>query len=229
MNRAIHLRFLSLCTAALLLVFLSLPAAQAGPVITLSAEAVQNAPNDLVQATVTAQASASTPKAAANAVKLLVTEAEAIMKTHDTIKYRSGGTHTFAGWHNRKWQMSSELLLESGDVAALSELLGQLQEKQLIVENVRFTPAPQTRQTAEDKAIQEAIASFHARAGLVAKTLGKPYKIRKLDIGMNARLGGPVFFEENKRSFAPAATAMPLEAGESQIRMIVSGEIELED
>jgi predicted secreted protein len=220
----IHLRFLSVCVAAL---FLSLPA-QAGPVIMLSVEAVQNAPNDLVQATVIAQASASTPKAAANAVKRLVAEAEAIVKTYETIKYRSGGTHTFAGWRNKNWQMRSDLLLESGDVAALSELLGQLQEKQLAVENVRFTSTPQTRQAAEDKAIQEAVASFQARAELVAKTLGKPYRIRKLDIGMNAR-PGPVFFAEDERSFSRAAAAMPLEAGESQIRMIVGGEIELED
>ena len=73
----------------------------------------------------------------------------------------------------------------------------------------------------------DAIAAFKVRAGLVAETLGKTYRIKQLNIATGNRFVQPVF-RSAARSLAADAAPMPVEAGESQITASVSGQIELE-
>lgn len=217
---------------ALLFSLLLCPVAWAGTLVDISAEAMQEAPNDLAQATVFAEASGLAPKALAAQVNGQMAEAANTAKAYPRVKSRSGATFTHPNYGKNgridSWRMRSELVLESGDTEALSELLGKLQEK-LGVANVQFLPKPDTRKSAEDQAIQAAIAAFQARAQLVAKTMGKSYKIKQMSINSAAQGRPPVLQYRKASSILSEAAPMPMEAGESQIQVHINGQIELAD
>lgn len=217
--------------AALLCALLLTPAAWAGTQIDLSADAAESAPNDLARATAFAEANAATPQAVSSQIKSLLSEAENIAKGYGTVKRQSGRTSTYPVYGKpgkvATWRMRSELALESRDIGALSELTGKLQEK-LGVTNIQFVPAPETRKAAEDKAIQSAIAAFQERAQLLARTLGKSYKIKQLNVNIAGNFH-PQQALLRKAVSSSEIESMPMEAGESQIRVSVSGQIELAD
>ena len=122
--------------------------------------------------------------------------------------------------------MRSELALESGDTAALSELLGKLQVA-LGVSNLTMQPSAETRKKAENEAMLAALTAFRTRAGLLADALGKPYTIKQISVSTNGRFIQPMYRAAAK-SMMSEASPLPMEAGESQITATVSGKIELD-
>ena len=231
-----------LCTLALLSFAFAAPAASAatplapsagaaGTLVDLSAEASRPAANDLARATLFAEASSTSPGESAKRVNAQIAEAIATARSYTRVRTQSGTTHTYpvTGKSGKieSWRMRSEIVLESGDTAALSELVGKLQAT-LGVAGLSLQPAHETRKKAENDAMLDAIAAFRARARLVADALGKPYRIRQLSVGAQGfRPPMPVM-----RAAAMAtmdAAPMPVEAGESQVSATVSGQIELID
>jgi predicted secreted protein len=209
---------------ALLLLCLT-PAVWAGSLIELSVVAVDSVQNDLARATMFSEARGASPKAVAEQINRQMGEANSIAKGYATVKSRSGSTTTYSSRDKsgiRRWEMRSELELESRDIAALSELIGKLQEK-LGVERIQLIPAPETRQIAEDQAIQSALAAFHARAQRVAQTFGQPYQLKKIEI-KTEHPGCSAVFAEHRAAYNMFTTP-----GESQIQVMVSGQIELAD
>jgi predicted secreted protein len=200
--------------------------------VDLSSEASRPAANDLARATVFAEAAAASAGESARKVNHLVGEAVAAAKSYAQVKVQNGGTHTYPvyakGGKIEAWRMRSELLLESGDTAALSELIGKLQAN-LGVGSVVLVPSPETRRKAESDATLEAIAAFKARAGLVAGALGKPYRIKHLTVGGQAHRPPMPMHRAAPMAAMEAAASMPIEAGESQVTVTVSGQIELSD
>ncbi len=196
--------------------------------IELSAEAARPAANDLARASVFAEASGATPSELANRVNSQISDALKTAKTYANVKAQSGTTHSYPIYAKDNkiegWRMRSELTLESRDSAALSELLGKLQAS-LGVANLIMLPSPEAREQAESKAIIDAIAAFKLRAKTVADALGRSYRIKLLSINSNGRPAGPPMMRE--AAMAADATAMPIEAGETQIRATISGQIVL--
>jgi len=208
-------------------------AAQAGTVIDLSAAASLPAANDMVSATVYAEASGSNPGELAKRVNQDIAEALRLIKAAPSISAKSGQQHTYPVYgQNQKienWRMRSEIVLESKDQAAVSELLGKLQQMRLAVANITQQPAPATRLATEDETTRAAIRAFQNRARLVADTLGKPYRIKQLNVQQNgSHLPQPMFRASRAAALADAAP-MPMEAGESLVTTTVSGQIELND
>lgn len=219
--------------SALLVLLLALsPVAWAGTLVDLAAEASQMAPNDLARATVFAEASGPTPKAVATQVNQLMAEAMRTAKGYGKVKSQSGGSSTYPvyakGGKIEAWHMRSDLILESRDTEALSELVGKMQGS-LGVAGVQFVPAPETQKQAEDLAIQEAITAFQARARLVAQALGRSYKIKQFSINTAGQQRPPVMYRKSLPMMAEAASPMPMEAGDSQVQVSISGQIELAD
>lgn len=219
--------------APLLAVLLATPTAAAPTISTttidLSAEATQPAVNDLARATVFAEATGATPGELAKRVNSLVTDALKTAKAYRSIKIQSGATHTYPvytkGSKIEGWRMRSELTLESGDTATLSELLGKLQES-MGVASLVMLPAPETRKQAESEAMIDAIAAFKARAKVIADALGKPYRIKHLAINSSGRPpAAPLMRAAALASAEPVP--MPIDAGETQVNVTVSGQIEL--
>lgn len=207
-------------------------AAFAATTIDLSAEASRAAPNDLARATLFAEATGTAPAEAARRVNALMSEAIATAKGQPKVKVQTAGTHTYPiyakGGRIESWRMRSEMVLESPDTAALSELVGKLQTT-LGVSGVSLSPSPDTRKKAEGDATLEAIAAFRANAKLVADALGKPYRIKHLTIGSQGFQPPMPKFRAAPMAAAMEAAPMPMEAGESQVSVTVSGQIELPD
>ena len=223
-----------LCRAAsrgvLLALFLSTPAWSAPLVVELSSEASRAAVNDLIRATVAAEASGASPGELARQVNAQIAEALKTAKAYPAVKAQSGATASYPvyakGGKIEAWRMRSELTLESSDNAALPELLGKLQTS-LGVSSLVLQPSAETRRHAEEQAMVEAIAAFKARASVVAETLGKTYRLKQLNIATGNRFVQPVF-RSAARPLAADTAPMPVEAGESQVTASVSGQIELE-
>lgn len=214
----------------LLAILISTQAFAALTTIELSSEASRPAANDLARATVSAEANGSTPGDLSKQVNAQIADALKTAKAFPSVKTQSGATSTYPSYSKigkiESWRMRSDLSLESGDTAALSELLGKLQTS-LGVSNLALQPSPETRKRAENEAMLDAITAFKARAKVIADALGKPYRIKHLTVNTNGRIAQPIFRAAAK-SMASEAAPMPMEAGESLISVTISGQIELE-
>ncbi|MCH2219782.1 MAG: SIMPL domain-containing protein, partial [Dechloromonas sp.] len=108
---------------------------QAGALIDLSAEASRPALNDMVRASVFSEASGSNPAELARRVNGDIAEALKVIRERKGVSVKSGSQSTYPVYtQSRKidgWRMRSELLIESKDFAAVSELLGRLQQMRL--------------------------------------------------------------------------------------------------
>ena len=146
------------------------------------------------------------------------------------VKTQSSGTHTYPTYGKEGrisgWRMRSELLLESRDMTALSELLGRLQET-LAVSQLVLQPSPETRKKAEEEAMLEALAAFQAKASLIAGALKKSYCIRQMNIGSAGQPPVMPMMMRSARMDAAEAAPAPIEAGESMVSVTISGQIEL--
>jgi len=203
----------------------------AAPIIVeLSSEASRPAVNDQVRATVAAEATGTTPGELSRQVNSQISEALKIAKSYPAIRTQSGSTATYPvyakGGKIESWRMRSELSLESGDAASVSELLGKLQVS-LGVSSLLLQPSPETRKKVESEAMIDAIAAFKGRAKVIADALGMNYRIKQLSVSTSGRVVQPMFRGAAK-TMAMDAAPMPLEAGESQVNATVSGQIELE-
>ncbi len=209
---------------------LAVPAFAATTIIELSAEASRPAANDLVRATVSAEASGTTPGELSKQVNNQIADALKTAKAYPSVKTQSGGTSTYPIYAKNgkieSWRMRSDLSLESGDMAPLSELLGKLQTS-LGVSNLVLQPSPETRKKVENEAMLDALSAFKSRAKVIADALGKPYHIKQLSVNTSGRIVQPMFRAAAKSMLSEAAP-MPMEAGESQVSATISGQIELE-
>ena len=197
-------------------------------VVNLQAEASREVENDQLVAVLAAEAQGANPAELAAAVNKKMTEALKAAKTVPAVKLRSGNYQTFPqrGKEGRieGWQVSQELRLESGDVAAAAKLIGQLQQS-LNVRSMAMRLAPQTRRAAEDELITEAVSAFEARAEVVRKALkAKSYGVREINIGAGGGGPRPMQYE---MAMARAAAPIAIEAGVSQVTVTVNGSIQL--
>ncbi|MBL8404883.1 MAG: SIMPL domain-containing protein [Dechloromonas sp.] len=207
--------------------------AQAGALIDLSADSSRPAANDMVRASVFSEASGSNPAELARRVNGDIAEALKVIRERKGVNVKSGSQSTYPVYtQSRKidgWRMRSELLIESKDFAAVSDLLGRLQQMRLAVGDISQMPSPETRHQAEDEAMREAIRAFQNRAALIADTLGKSWKIKQMNINQGGGMPPTPVFRGKAVMMAAEAAPAPLEAGESLVTTHVSGQIELAD
>ncbi len=146
------------------------------------------------------------------------------------VEVRSGGYQTHPV-HDRsgkieRWRASQDLRLASGDVEALSKLLGVLQSR-LLLRGVSFGVAPETQREVEKELVTEALAAFRARAKQVSGDLGaRDHAIVNVNID-TPRHGGPRPMAMEMRS-AKAVAPPAFESGESTLGVNVHATIELE-
>lgn len=220
----------ALSLVALLAAPLSPPTWAAPLIVELSAEASRPAANDQLRATLFAEASGATPSEPSAQVSKLIGEALKTAKAYPAVKTQSASSATYPiyakGGKIEAWRMRSELTLESGDSAALSELLGKLQAT-LGVASLVLQPSAETRKQVESAAMVDAIAAFKARAKTIADALGMTYRIKQLAVSSSGRNAAPLL-RANARALAAEAAPMPVEAGEAQVSAMVSGQIEVE-
>lgn len=155
-----------------------------------------------------------------------------IAKGRPKVEIRTGSYRTYPVYDKdkiRRWRATQELVLEGTDFAALSTLVGQLQER-LQVTSINFSLSSARRAAVEDELITQALEAFKQRAELVRKQLaGKGYRIVEGVLSTNG--GQPVPIMRGMAAMKPAAesvTPPTVQAGTSTLTVTVDGVIELQ-
>ncbi|WP_043421618.1 SIMPL domain-containing protein [Azonexus hydrophilus] len=205
---------------------------QAATTVDLAAEAARPAVNDQVRAVVYSEVQGSNPADLARRVNQEIAGGLQLIRGKAGVTVKSGNQSTYPVYGRdqkiESWRMRSELVIESRDLGAVSELLGELQQRRLAVAQVSQMPSPETRRQVEDEATRDAIKAFQSRAEVIAGALGKKWKIKQLSVSQQGGAMPMPVFRAAKVMMAEAMPA-PLEAGESLLTTNVSGQIELID
>jgi predicted secreted protein len=174
------------------------------------------------------------PKAAEVAARINrdMTWAMGIAKAKTAVRTRSGGYSTYPV-HDpkrgevRQWRGTQEIVLESGDVDAVTALVGELQER-LQLQSLGFSVSPERRRGIEQELVAEVLQAFQERAELVRKSFGAAgYRLVEVHVGTGG--GGPPPIRPMLRTMAADAEMMPpaVEGGTSEISVSANGSIEL--
>lgn len=221
-------------TAALLAALVAAPAiAQEAATydrVDLSASAERDVENDLVVAVVYAEVQANEQAAAANDVNEAI--AWAIDKSRaarnvasQTMQYSTRPVYA-NGRRIVGWVARQSLRLEATDSKALSELLGELQER-VSLGSLSYELSGPARDAVEEELIAEAIDRFNQRAAIVASKLGRAdFRLVHLNIGTSTGIR-PL----QQRQLSLAATedvaAPEIQPGTQTVSVAVNGTIEL--
>jgi predicted secreted protein len=200
--------------------------------VDLSAEARTSAQNDEVRAVVFAQADGSAPAEVARLVNRQIDLGLQMAKKIPTIKAQTGNTQTYPvyGKNSRieSWRMRSEIILVSQDAAQMAELLGRLQGT-LGVSSITNSLSPAAFLKAENRATIEAISAFKEKAKLIASSFGKTYRLVSINVGGQPMGLAAAPMARAMLSSSEAMLAPPVEGGESEISVRVTGRIEIAD
>lgn len=224
-------RTLLLFAFAALPVWATEPVKPAGTLIDFRVDVQKSVANDLGRATAYSEISGSDAAEVARKVKAAIADGLTTAKAQAGVTVKSGNTHTYpvyskGGRSIESWRMRSEITLESRDAAALSTAVGKLQGA-LAVSNINFSPAAETRRKAEEEATLEAIDAFRSKAERIATSMKKTYRIRQMSVNSSSHSQQSYPVARSAMLMAAEAAPMPVEAGESNITVNVSGQIEL--
>lgn len=223
-------------TAWIWLLCLVLPTAWAEPaerdnVVNLNVELVRPLANDTLNAVMYFEDNDANPSRLAERVNGRINAAMAQARAYSMVKVSTSGVQTFPVYHDKTqkliaWRTRVSLALESRDFAAAQNLIGVLQDK-LAIESIDFSVSSEARQKLENALIAEVLAAFGERARLVQQGLGaKSWKVVNISVNSNT----PRPQESYGRAMLMKADAAPMQlsAGESQLRLMVSGAIQLQ-
>ncbi|MCF6283373.1 MAG: SIMPL domain-containing protein [Candidatus Polarisedimenticolaceae bacterium] len=197
--------------------------------ISLTASATQEVENDLLSATLYAQQEGQRPNTLQARVNQSISRALTLAKQQpevsvNTLDYRT--TPIYRKQIIDGWRVRQSIRLQSRETTLLSTLIGKLQGE-LAVASISYHLSPARRQAAENDLMAEAIAAFKQRATLIAKQFGSSeYRLVKMSI--STPNGNPPQFGIQHLEMA-RASAPPIKAGSQQIRLTVSGTIELKE
>ena len=198
--------------------------------VSLSAQAEREIPNDLLTAILAAEAEGSDPAQLADGVNRTMQRALAAALAYKGVKTQSGGYQTSPVYDKNRvvrWRVRQELRLESPDFGAATELIGKLQVN-LVVSSLTLSVSGEARRKAENALIAEALAAFDERARVVREAMkAKGYRVRDLQVSPGGMPPRPVF--AMARSATAESAAQPaLEPGSTRILISVSGTIQLQ-
>lgn len=197
--------------------------------VDLMVSAEQTIENDVLVATVFAEVEHNDQADAARQVNEAIQWAIDRARRVEGVELQTEQYHTRPVYANGRrivgWVARQSLRLESRDAAALSELLGRLQER-VAIQSVNYNLSREARDAAEEALIVEGLARFNERARLVANALDRSgFRIVRINVGSSG--GGPVPFYRESMAAADAA-APPLEAGVQTVSVSISGTVELD-
>jgi len=220
----------------LVLALAALPAAAHEPEprfnrATFSVSATEDVANDTLVAVLTVQRDGGSARPLAAEVNQVMAWALAKAKEAPSIKVQTLDYQTSPIYQKSTvtgWRVSQSLRLEGRETAAVSDLVGVLQER-LNLQQVGYEVSRERRKEVEDRLIGEAIAAFQARAKQVAADLQRrTFRLVQMDVS-SGPAPMPVYRQRAMpMAMAEVAAAPPaIEAGTQTITIGVTGEIEL--
>lgn len=201
---------------------------QAWPQATLQAEAAAEVAHDTVSITLASEVSEPSQAAVAAALAKVMDKVMAQAKGHEGIKVSSGNYNVWP--MNDKdgkisnWRGRGEILLQSKDFAAVSELAAKFAD-QMPIANLSFSVSPEARAKQEEALLESAAKAFRDRAQALASAFGfSGYDVKEINLG-----GAGTRFEAAPRAMMMAkaadSVAVPLEGGTERITVTVRGSI----
>lgn len=196
-----------------------------------SVSATEDVANDTLVAVLTVQRDGGSARQLAAEVNQVMAWALAKAKEAPSIKVQTLDYQTSPIYQKNTvtgWRVSQSLRLEGRETAAVSDLVGVLQER-LNLQQVGYEVSRERRKEVEDRLIGEAIAAFQARAKRVAADLQRrTFRLVQMDVSTGPA-PMPVYRQRAMpMAMAEVAAAPPaIEAGTQTITVGVTGEIEL--
>jgi predicted secreted protein len=188
--------------------------------------------NDWVTATIGVTLEDADPAALAARVNEDMSWALGVARSEARVSVRTGGYRTYPisdpkRGTLRRWRGGQDLVLESGDAQALSELLGSLQTR-LQLRGIQQSVSRKLRESVEDELLAEVIDAYRVRAERIAQHMGaKGHRLIELRLDTPG-VPSPVRLQGRAMALqSDAAAAPPIEAGTSTLRMGASATIAL--
>lgn len=204
------------------------------PVLNLDAQAYTEVDQDTVIITLQASYQSSEQNVVTKELSETVAAVLQEIKKQEKVKV-SSGNYFVRPQHNKEgvvtaWQGQSQLLLESTDMVAASELAAQYQDK-MPVSNVTFTVSKKARYQAEQQLMADVVEAFNQRAQTMATALNYGhFEIKNIQLGGSGAIyRSPKTYNESAFMRSVAADAIPIESGTEDITLSLNGAIYLLD
>ena len=220
-------------TAVLLACSMSAPAADTGTHynrVQLQAEQRESVSNDTMHVTLNSFGEARDPAGLAAGINEAMDWALEIARRYEGITVGTGGYRTYPVYQDnalKGWRGEQSLELEGKDSRSISRLVGELQEK-LQVSSMSFSVSDEKRSEVENRLIARALDAYKARAAIVVGNLrATGYRIVDITIGTSSQRPPVPYPVATLAAPMQAGSRVAVEAGESDISVMVSGTIEL--
>lgn len=205
-----------------------------GNQVQLAASAVAEVPQDLLSITLSATREGNDAAGVQAQLKSVLEAALAQVRAAvrpGQLEVRTGGFSLYPR-HNKEgraigWTGSAELVIEGRDIGQVAASAGRLTA--MGVTGTRFALSREQQEKAEAQLQAEAIERFRARAQDIARGFGfSGYSLIAVQVGS----GDAPIVAPRVRALAMAPAAMvdapvPVEAGRSEVRVTVSGTVQL--
>ena len=197
--------------------------------VNLQAQAEQEIPNDQMIVLLATEHDGSDTADLAAKVNSDMQWALDSIKKYSAVESQTKNYQTYPTYSKQiviGWRASQHIEIKSEDIAALTELVGKLQEK-LKVKQMSFSPTTETRVRIENELIEEAMQAFLARVEIVKKNMpDKNYRIIELNINTGGYRPPVVHAQRAMMKSMEMASAPAVEAGTSKVTVTVSGRVQ---
>ena len=211
-------------------------AAQPNNVIAFNVEAERQIERDLMQVNLFYQSEGKNLSELNKTVNARLNKAIGIAKQYPAVAIQGNTRNTMVQYDGKGkqsgWLARVELMLESKDSQALSDVINALNDT-LAIENISASVSDEKLTHVENELTQAVLEKFKNKALLIQNTLQmKNYRVMDLNISVaNEHNYAPVYYEPTAKSALTlsesASNAVPLENGKETVRMRVEGRIEL--
>lgn len=210
--------------------------AQPNNVIAFNVEAERQIERDLMQVNLFYQSEGKNLSELNKTVNTRLNKAIGIAKQYPAVAIQGNTRNTMVQYDGKGkqsgWLARVELMLESKDSQALSDVINALDDT-LAIENISASVSDEKLTHVENELTQAVLEKFKNKALLIQNTLQmKNYRVMDLNISAaNEHNYAPVYYEPTAKSALTlsesASNAVPLENGKETVRMRVKGRIEL--
>lgn len=204
--------------------------------VSLSASAFKDVPEDWLTMVVRATADAADAVSAQNQLKLAVEAALANLRPQaqpQQMEVRTGSFGIYPRHNNQGrvigWQGSAEVVIEGRDFARVSAAAGKVPG--MTVGSAGFSLSREGRQKLESEVQALAVERFRQRAQELSRSFGfNGYTVRQVSVS-SADQGGPVIAHRAMAApmamAAAADMAVPVEAGKATVNITVNGTVQM--
>jgi predicted secreted protein len=206
---------------------------QPSGVLSLSAQASSQVPQDVVDITLFYEQEAADPSTLTNTLNQRADAALREAKGVEGVTAKSGSFTVYPSTDRdgkiSAWRGRTEVVLESHDFTAASKLAGKMSAS-MQVGSVQFSLSPEAQRNAEQKLVSQAIESFRKQAQTAVQAFGySNFTVREVNVGRGGVQPRPVMMMQSRALSADAKMAAPIamEAGTSTVTVDVSGSVQM--